>query len=53
MQSIAIEVDGDDVELVDASSPLMVEGTYQENYKQKDKAVVPEKFFTSLVALIP
>jgi len=34
MQSIAIEVDGDDVELVDASSPVM-EATYQENYKQK------------------
>ena len=53
MQSIAIEVDGEDVELVDASSPLMVEGTYQENYKQKDRAVVPEKLYTSLVALIP
>ena len=43
MQSIAIEVDGDDVELVSASSSLMVGGTYQENYKQKDKVATPEK----------
>jgi transcription antitermination factor NusG len=42
MQSIALEVDGDDVELVDASSPLM-ESAYQENYKQKVKTTAVDK----------
>jgi transcription antitermination factor NusG len=41
MQSIAIEVDGDDVELLGASSPSMVDGIYQDSYRQKDKT--PEK----------
>jgi hypothetical protein len=42
MQSIAIEVNGDDVELVDASSSL-IEDTYQENYKQKANTTAVEK----------
>lgn len=42
MQSIAIEVKGDDVELVDGSSTLM-ELTYQENYKQKANTTAVEK----------
>jgi transcription antitermination factor NusG len=42
MQSIAIEVNGDDVELVDASSSL-IEDTYQENYKQKTNTTAVEK----------
>jgi transcription antitermination factor NusG len=41
MQSIAIEVDGDDVELLGASSPSMVDGIYQDSYRQKEKT--PEK----------
>jgi transcription antitermination factor NusG len=43
MQSIAIEVGGDDVEPVGAPSSLMADGMYQENYKQKDKVATPEK----------
>jgi hypothetical protein len=43
MQSIAIEVDGDDVELAGVSSSLMADGVYQENYKQKNKVATPEK----------
>lgn len=42
MQSIAIEVDGDDVELVDGSS-LPMESGYQENYKQKVKTTAVDK----------
>jgi transcription antitermination factor NusG len=42
MQSIAIEVNGDDVELVDASSSL-TDATYQENYKQKINPTALEK----------
>ena len=42
MQSIAIEVNGDDVELVDASSSL-IEDTYQENYKQETNTTAVEK----------
>lgn len=43
MQSIAIEVDGDDVELVDTSSSLTLEIKDKEDYTQKDKATKAEK----------
>ena len=52
MQSIAIEVNGDDVELVDAPSSS-TETTYQEKYKQNANNTAVEKFFTDLNALIP
>ena len=53
MQSIAIEVKGDDVELVDAFIHVDGRLTYQENYKQKDKTATPSKKFYKFKCLGP
>jgi transcription antitermination factor NusG len=53
MQSIAIEVDGEDVEPVDASSSFIVQSTYEEDYRHENSAVTAEKILTDSNALIP